>query len=229
MSRSTSLIASRVCSSRSSIVTDSRAGRLLKQSRSGATSTPLSRIFWTAVLCLEISRAMLAAFLARVDLKPDHIEIKMRRQTLIELLHAQSTEPITQMGKSDKTSQDILMLKVKARLQRVGREMRMLVENAHDQTLADPGLLRIIARAHDIQARLMQSADVPLHAIARSALLLVTSPGSCVFPCWRPTLSPVLSTARTPPHLTAKKLMRLALQIPIDWTEQRKLLGFHHR
>jgi hypothetical protein len=25
---------------------------------------------------------------------------------------------------------------------------------------------------------------------------------------------------------TAKKLMRLALQIPIDWAEQRKLLGF---
>jgi hypothetical protein len=23
--------------------------------------------------------------------------------------------------------------------------------------------------------------------------------------------------------------MRLALEIPIDWTEQRKLLGFHHR
>jgi site-specific DNA recombinase len=55
---------------------------------------------------------------------------------------------------------------VKARLQRVGREMRMLVENAHDQTLADPGLLRIIARAHDIHARLMRSTDLTLHTIA---------------------------------------------------------------
>jgi hypothetical protein len=33
---------------------------------------------------------------------------------------------------------DTLTLKVKARLQRAGREMRMLVENANDQTLADP-------------------------------------------------------------------------------------------
>ena len=32
---------------------------------------------------------------------------------------------------------------------------------------------------------------------------------------------------KNPPQLTAKKLMRLALEIPIDWTEQRKLLGFH--
>ena len=42
----------------------------------------------------------------------------------------------------------------------------MLVENAHDQTLADPSLLRIIARAHDINGCLMQGTDLTLHAIA---------------------------------------------------------------
>ena len=38
-------------------------------------------------------------------------------------------------------------LTVRARLQRVGREMKMLVENTDDQTKADPGLLQIVARA----------------------------------------------------------------------------------
>jgi hypothetical protein len=33
----------------------------------------------------------------------------------------------------------------------------MLVENADDQTAADLSLLRIIARAHHIQARLIQN------------------------------------------------------------------------
>jgi hypothetical protein len=42
----------------------------------------------------------------------------------------------------------------------------MLVANADDQTLADPGLLTIIARAHDIHERLIQSTDLPLRAIA---------------------------------------------------------------
>jgi hypothetical protein len=37
-------------------------------------------------------------------------------------------------------------------LKRVGRELRMLVENTDDQTSADPSLLRIIAHAHHIQA-----------------------------------------------------------------------------
>jgi site-specific DNA recombinase len=92
--------------------------------------------------------------------------IKLRRRSLVELLHADSINPTAQIGRFDKESEDILTLKVKARLQRVGREMRMLMENAHDQTLADPGPLRIIARAHDIHARLMRSTDLTLHVIA---------------------------------------------------------------
>jgi signal transduction histidine kinase len=48
-------------------------------------------------------------------------------------------------------------LKVKARLQRVGREMKLVVHNAEDRVQADPGLLRIVARAHDFQERLRQN------------------------------------------------------------------------
>jgi hypothetical protein len=42
----------------------------------------------------------------------------------------------------------------------------MLVENADDQTAADPSLLRIIARAHHIQARLIQNTKLTVHDIA---------------------------------------------------------------
>jgi hypothetical protein len=176
------------------------------------------------------TRAVLITLLARVDLKPDLVEIKLLRRRLIQVLHAQSTEPIIRTGTSDTESEDILTLKVKARLQRVGREMRMLVENSDDQTLADPGLLRIIARAHDIQARLMQSTDLPLHVIASQERV---TPGYVSRLLRLPLLAPDIVTAivngKNPPHLTAKKLMRLALEIPIDWSEQRKLLGFHHQ
>lgn len=45
-----------------------------------------------------------------------------------------------------------------------------------------------------------------------------------------PSLAPDIVTAiingRNPPQLTAKKLMRLSPQLPIDWVEQRELLGF---
>jgi site-specific DNA recombinase len=84
----------------------------------------------------------------------------------------------------------------------------MLVANADDQTLADPGLLRIIARAHDIHERLIQSTDLPLLA---------------------PDIVTAIVNGKNPPQLTAKKLTCLALKIPLHWTEQRKLLGFHDR
>jgi site-specific DNA recombinase len=48
-----------------------------------------------------------------------------------------------------------------------------------------------------------------------------------------PLLAPDIVTAivsgKNPPQLTAKKLMRHILELPIDWTEQRKLLGFHRQ
>jgi len=44
-----------------------------------------------------------------------------------------------------------------------------------------------------------------------------------------PDIITAIVNGKNPPKLTAKKLMRLALEIPVDWTAQRKLLGFHAR
>ena len=114
-----------------------------------------------------------------------------------------------------------------ARLKRVGREMRLLVENSDDQTPADLGLLRIIARAHDFQTRLIANADLTVHDVAREERVS----GAYIYCLLRlPSLAPDIVTAilngRNPPQLTAKKLMRLSPRLPIDWTQQRKLLGF---
>ena len=79
-------------------------------------------------------RAMLMRLLSRVDIRPDCVEISIRRGRLVELLAAQPFEATTQRGKSDKESEEVLTLTVMARLQRVGRELRMLVENTDDQT-----------------------------------------------------------------------------------------------
>ena len=178
-------------------------------------------------LAPDQTRAMMMTLLSRVDIRPDRVEITVRRGRLVELLGAQPFEATMQGGKSDKESEEVLTLTVMARLQRVGREMRMWVENADDQTMADPGLLRIVARAHDIQERLMQNNDPTVHVIAHQERVSA----NYVYRLLRlPTLAPDIITAivngKNPPQLTAKKLMRLTPQIPVDWAEQRKLLGF---
>jgi site-specific DNA recombinase len=173
-------------------------------------------------------RALLMALLSRVDIRPDRVEITIRRSFLVQLLCAvHSIASSTAAGKPDSESDDIVKLTVKARLQRVGREMRMLVENSDDQANADPGLLRIVARAHDIQARLMQDTELSVHMIARQERVSA----NYLYRLLRiPSLAPDIVTAiingKNPPQLTAKKLMRLTPQIPVGWSEQRKLLGF---
>ena len=174
---------------------------------------------------------MLMALLSRVDIRPDRVEINIRRSRLVELLACaiDRSRPRKEASLTSE-SDDILTLTVMARLQRVGREMRMLVENTDDQTTADPGLLRIVARAHDIQERLMQNTDLTVHVIASQERVSA----NYVYRLLRlPSLAPDIITAivngKNPPQLTAKKLMRLTPQIPVDWAEQRKLLGFQQR
>jgi site-specific DNA recombinase len=175
-------------------------------------------------------RAMLMTLLRRIDIRPDCVDISVRRSRLVELLGSDLIELAMQRGTPDNEAKDVLTLTVRARLQRVGREMKMLVENTDDQTKADPSLLRIVARAHDIQERLMQNCELALHAIARQEHV---TPGYVSRLLRLPSLAPDIITAiingKNPPQLTAKKLMRQALEIPVDWTEQRKLLGFHAR
>ena len=175
-------------------------------------------------------RATLMALLSRVDIKSDRVEINIPRSRLAALLAAQAIDLTTHEEQTDSDSNDILTLTVMARLQRVGREMRMLVENTDDQTIADPGLLRIVARAHEIQERLMQNTDLTVHITASQERVSA----NYVYRLLRlPTLAPDIITAvvngKNPPQLTAKKLMRLTPQIPVDWAEQRKLLGFQQR
>jgi site-specific DNA recombinase len=137
-------------------------------------------------------RAMLMALFSRVDIKPDRVKITVRRGRLVELLGAQPFDPTTQGGKSGEESEEVLTLTVMARLQRVGREMRMLVENSDDQTSADPGLLRIVARAHDIQERLMENTDLTVHVIASQERVSA----NYVYRLLRlPTLAPEIITA----------------------------------
>jgi len=181
-------------------------------------------------LAPDKTRAILMALLGRVDIRSDRIDIKICRRNLIELLHGQPIDAGAPAGKPGSASGETLMLTVKARLQRVGREMKMLVENADEKTSADPGLLRIVARAHDFQERLMQDPNLTVPAIANHECLSI---GYLSRLLRLPTVAPDIVTAiingKNPPQLTAKKLMRLAAHLPVDWAEQRKRLGFQER
>jgi hypothetical protein len=178
-------------------------------------------------LAPDMVRSILMTLVSRIDIKAEHIEIRVYRQHLHDLLQAQSIDLLPPAQATRSQPQDILTLKIEAQLQRVGREMKLVVHNADHRAQADPGLLRIIARAHDFQERLMQDPDLTVPAIASQERLTI---GYLSRLLRLPSLAPDIVTAtingKHPPQLSAKRLMRLALQLPTDWAEQRKMLGF---
>ena len=126
----------------------------------------------------------------------------------------------------DHAANDVVTLAVPACLKRVGREMRMLLENSRDQTTTNLSLMRIIARAHDIQARLVHDTNLTVHDVARdenvSAAYIYTL---LRLPWLAPDITAAIVNGRQPPHLNAKKLMRQASRLPVNWCAQRTLLG----
>jgi site-specific DNA recombinase len=88
-------------------------------------------------------KATLMALLCRVEIRSDRVDIMLSRCWLTELLAG--SMDLTMQQASANATDDMLMLTVPVGLRRVGREMRMLVENADNQTPADPSLLRIMA------------------------------------------------------------------------------------
>jgi site-specific DNA recombinase len=159
-------------------------------------------------------KGMLMTLLCGVAINPDRIEINISRRRLTEVLAGQPINPTTQDQTLDCNSDDVVTLTAPARLKRVGREMRMLVENSEDQTAADPSLLRIIARAHDIQTRLMHNTMLTVHDIAREERVTA----AYIYTLLRlPWLAPDITTAivngRQPQQLNAMTLMRRASRL----------------
>jgi site-specific DNA recombinase len=172
-------------------------------------------------------KAILMTLLCRVAINSDRIEISVSRRRLTKLIAGQSIDLTTQDQTLRRNSDDVVTLTAPARLKRIGREMRMLVENSDDRTTADPSLLRIIARAHDIQGRLSQNTNLTVHDIAREEGVTA----AYIYTLLRlPWLAPDITTAivngRQPQELNAMTLMRRASRLPTDWAEQRTLLGF---
>ena len=169
----------------------------------------------------------MTALVRRVEIRTDCVQIDVSRSRLSALLAAQSIDLSMRDDKKSDTREDIHSLTAHAQLIRVGREMKMVVDGRNDDAATDPSLLRIIARAHDIQSRLIQNTKLSVHDIARQEHVSA----AYIYILLRlPWLAPDITTAivngRQPLQLNAMKLMRLTARLPSDWAEQRALLGF---
>jgi hypothetical protein len=142
------------------------------------------------------------------------------------LLTSTSIDLAIQNHKPTDSSDRILTLTTAVRLKRIGREMKLLVDD-NDNRAPDMGLLRIVARAHDVQTRLAEDTSLTVHDVAHEERVTAAYLYILLRLRWlAPDITTAIVNGRQPPQLNAKKLMRLTAHLPSDWAEQRALLGF---
>ena len=172
-------------------------------------------------------KTTLLALSCRVEVHPDRVDISLCRQLLAKMLVGQPIDLTLQNQTLDRSSDYSLTLTAPAVLKRVGREMRMLVNGSDDQAAADPSLLRIIVRAHDIQGRLSRDTSLTVHDIARDEGVTAAYLYNLLrLPWLAPDITTAIVNGRQPRQLNAMRLMRSASRLPADWAQQRALLGF---
>jgi site-specific DNA recombinase len=88
-------------------------------------------------------------------------------------------------------------------------------------------MVRIIARAHDVQRRLAEDPTISVHDVARQERVTAAYLYIRLRLRWlAPDITTAIVNGRQPSQLSAKRLMRLTAQLPADWSEQWALLGF---
>ncbi len=175
----------------------------------------------------EKNRATIMALVRRVVVRDDSVDVEISQNRLVTLLGSDTIELVMKTNPPVDPTDRILTLTAPVQVKRVGREMKLLVDDSNDNRVPDMSLLRIVARAHDIQTRLTQDTGLTVHDIAREQRI---SAGYIYILLRLHWLAPDITTAivngRQPTHLNAMKLMRLTAHLPADWAEQRALLGF---
>ena len=182
-------------------------------------------------------RSLVVNLVRRVEIGPASIRIQVDRQRLASVLQSDGSGPLAGDGSAvGKTNQvdagganpdDVVTLTIAARLQRAGREMRMVVQGTENQRAPDPALLRALARAHDFRERLIRDPRLSAHDIARTEGVSAAYIYVTLRLAWlAPDIVEAIVNGRQLSRLTATELFRLSGHLPLGWPEQRTLIGF---
>jgi hypothetical protein len=179
---------------------------------------------WPRMPSVE-KRQWLQGLIAGITLKPEGLEIRIRTAHLADILR--SGEEIGAYEPIALPDQPVLVLTIAARLKRTGMEKKLLIgaANKPSRTKADTGLLKLIARAHELQeiftrggrpiSEMAEEAGVSSSYFTRMLRLSFLAPD----------ITQAILHGRQPADLNAHKLMA-DTRAPIDWHEQRAGLGF---
>jgi site-specific DNA recombinase len=165
------------------------------------------------------------ATIVRIQVHADRIDIGLDQDRVRECLEsAEKFEPIDKA--QSETDRQMLTLSIPARLKRTGKEMRIVVADASNPATPDGNLVRVLVRANAIREKLLSDRSLTFEDIAKSEGI-VPSYATRLFrlTVLAPDIVSAILNGRHPPDLTARRLMD-DTRLPLDWSEQRRSLGF---
>jgi len=199
-----------------------------RNSEAHAIETLIAEASNLAELLLQMpsveKRQWLQSLIARITLKPESLEIGIRIAQLADI--PRNGEEIGAREPMALPDQSVLVLTISARLKRTGMEKKLLIGVANNGSgnKADASLLKLIARAHELQ-EIFTRGGRPISEMAREAGL-----SSSYFTRMlrlsflAPDITRAILHGRQPTDLTARKLMA-DTRAPIVWHEQHAGLG----
>jgi hypothetical protein len=171
-------------------------------------------------------RRFAVAVVARIQVHAEFINIMLKPGRLMQMLVQIEAQAEPHVDTEIEADGPIVTLTISARLRRTGKEMKIVVKDGLDSVTPDPSLVRVLVRAHGIRTRLFADKTLTLEEIAK-AEGMVPSYATRLFrlTLLAPDIVSAILSGKQPPELTARKLMD-DTRLPLDWSEQRRSLGF---
>ena len=180
---------------------------------------------WPELKADDVRKFMLA-IVARIQVHADRIDITLNPSSLIRWFDR--TDSYTEPSAATQTdpSGHFVTLTISVRLNRVGKEMKILIENRSSPATPEASLVRILVRAHVIRDRILADKSLTMEEIAKSEDI-VPSYATRLFrlTLLAPDIVSAILGGKHPPELTARRLLD-DTRLPLDWNEQRRSLGF---
>jgi hypothetical protein len=175
----------------------------------------------------EQIKSIVTTLVCRVTVHSDRLSIEISRFRLSTLLTSSVADLPSLAPVMETDPDDFFTLDAAARRHRHGKDVKLLVDDPATTAHVDMSLVRLVARAHDIQDRLRKDPTLKVHDIAREERIGAPYIYILLRLAWlAPDIVAAIVNGRQPLGLSAMKLMRLTAQLQGNWTSQRTLLGF---
>ncbi len=183
---------------------------------------------WSSLASVEL-QALIRVIVVRIRVCPEQIDIELAPSQLPELVKTQSDDwAALNTRRHPNATTDCITLSIAAQLKRAGLGKRLIVPGKRGRrpTNPDPALMSLMAKAYDFKSRLTKNSAASLKTLAQDASV---SPSYFTrllrLSYLAPDITQAIVQGKQPPTLTATFLIQ-ASRFPLDWDEQRTLLGF---